>query len=45
MTFYNVDEINIYHQTLYHKFNEKSLKKVYKKYSIKKDECVFILIQ
>lgn len=37
-TFYNIDGFTITSQTLNYPFNEKSLKKVYRKYSIKKDE-------
>lgn len=37
-TFYNIDGFTITSQTLNYPFTEKSLKKVYRKYSIKKDE-------
>jgi len=36
MTFYNIDGIDISHQTFNYEFNDKNLKKVYRKYSIKK---------
>jgi hypothetical protein len=36
--FYNIDGYTITSETLNYPFNEKSLKKVYRKYSIKKDE-------
>jgi hypothetical protein len=38
ITFYEVDGINISSQTLNYKFTEKKLKKVYRKYSIKKKD-------
>lgn len=37
-TFYNIDGFTITSQTLNYPFTQKSLKKVYRKYSIKKDE-------
>jgi len=36
MTFFNIDGISISHQRFNYTFNEKNLKKVYRKYSIKK---------
>ncbi|TXD48124.1 MULTISPECIES: hypothetical protein [unclassified Polaribacter] len=38
LTFYEVDGINISSQTLNYKFTDKKLKKVYRKYSIKKKD-------
>lgn len=38
LTFYNIDGYKITSQTLSYPFNEKGLKKAYRKYSIKKDE-------
>lgn len=38
LTFYNIDGYTITSQTLNYAFTEKGLKKVYRKYSIKKDE-------
>ena len=38
LTFYNIDGYTITSETLNHPFTEKGLKKVYRKYSIKKDE-------
>lgn len=38
LTFYNIDGYTITSQTLNYPFTEKALKKVYRKYSIKKDE-------
>lgn len=38
VTFYNIDGYTITSQTLNYPFTEKGLKKVYRKYSIKKDE-------
>ena len=38
LTFYNIDGYTITSQTLNYSFTEKDLKKVYRKYSIKKDE-------
>ncbi len=38
LTFYNIDGYTITSQTLNYPFTEKGLKKVYRKYSIKKDE-------
>jgi len=38
ITFYNIDGINFSKQTFYSDFNEKNLKKVYRKYKIKKKD-------
>src|SRR5690554_1213575 len=38
LTFYNIDGYTITSETLNYPFTEKGLKKVYRKYSIKKDE-------
>jgi hypothetical protein len=38
LTFYNIDGINISYQNFRESFNEKNLKKIYRKYSIKKDD-------
>jgi len=37
-TFYNVDGINFTSETISSEFNEKNLKKIYRKYKIKKDD-------
>jgi len=38
MTFYNIDGISISHQIFNYSFGEKNLKKIYRKYSIKKND-------